>query len=51
MPSKKVIWSAIIGASLTAGLTTAAGFFPHISPVLAAGAALVTAVVTYVGST
>ena len=46
--NKKQIWTAIIGAALTAGITTAATFFPSQAIVLSAAAALVTAVVSYI---
>ena len=46
--NSKQIWTAIIGAGVVASLTTAVGFFPELNYILAAGAGLVTAIVSFV---
>lgn len=47
MLTKKQIWITIIGSAITAGITTAAGFFPEQRVILIPAAGLVTAVVAY----
>ena len=46
--AKSKVWSAIIGAGVIASITTAAAYFPDAKVMLIAGAALVSAVVSFV---